>query len=58
MRKIAVRPGLTVSLATRHEFRMTTIESIVASSPVPIAGLFGACASIARTAIGHAYMAV
>lgn len=57
MRKIAVRPGLTVSLATQHEFRMTTIESIVADSPVPIAGLFGGRASIARTAIGHAYMA-
>jgi DNA-binding IclR family transcriptional regulator len=57
MRKIGVRPGLTVSLATRHELRMTTIESIVADSPVPIAGLFGGRASIARTAIGHAYMA-
>jgi DNA-binding IclR family transcriptional regulator len=57
MRKIATQSGITVSLATRHELRMTAIESVVADSPVPHAGLFGGRAPIARTAIGHAYLA-
>jgi DNA-binding IclR family transcriptional regulator len=48
---------VTVSLATRHELRMTAIESVVAESIVPLAGLFGGRAPIARTAIGHAYLA-
>lgn len=57
MLRLAVQPGVTVSLATRHELRMTAIESVVAESIVPHAGLFGGRAPIARTAIGHAYLA-
>ncbi|TXL71367.1 IclR family transcriptional regulator [Vineibacter terrae] len=57
MQKLAIQPGVTVSLATRHELRMTAIESVVAESVVPHAGLFGGRAPIARTAIGHAYLA-
>jgi DNA-binding IclR family transcriptional regulator len=57
MQRLAIQPGVTVSLATRHELRMTAIESVVAESIVPHAGLFGGRASIARTAIGHAYLA-
>jgi DNA-binding IclR family transcriptional regulator len=57
MRKMAVQPGVTLSLATRHELRMTTIESVSADAPVPQVGLFGGRAAIARTAIGHAYLA-
>jgi len=36
---------------------MTTIESVVAESPLPLAGFFGGRAPIARTAVGHAYLA-
>jgi DNA-binding IclR family transcriptional regulator len=57
MQQLATRPGVTVSLGTRHELRMTTIESVVADAPMPLAGLFGGRAPIARTAIGHAYLA-
>ena len=57
MRRIAVNPGVTVSLATRHELRMTAIESMVAESMTPVVGLFGGRAPIARTAIGHAFIA-
>lgn len=57
MQQVAMQPGVTVSLCTRHELRMTTIESVVADGKFPLAGLFGGRAPIVRTAVGHAYLA-
>jgi DNA-binding IclR family transcriptional regulator len=56
MQQLASHPNVTVTLATRHELRMATIEAVVMDGQVPL-GLFGGSAPIARTALGHAYLA-
>lgn len=56
LQRLARRPGIFLSLATRHELRMISLESVTADWPTPLTGLFNSRAPIVRTASGHAYL--
>ena len=56
MKRLAKYPNVTVTMSARHELRMTTLDAGVADNLVPLVS-FGGSAPIARTALGHAYLA-
>lgn len=57
LRRLATRPGVYLSIGTRHELRIVSLESVTADWPAPFTGLFNSQGPIARTAAGHAYLA-
>jgi DNA-binding IclR family transcriptional regulator len=57
LRRLATRPGVYLSIGTRQELRIISLESATADWPAPLTGLFNAQAPIERSAAGHAYLA-
>jgi DNA-binding IclR family transcriptional regulator len=57
LRRLATRPGVYLSVGTRQELRIISLESATADWPAPLTGLFNAQAPIERSAAGHAYLA-
>jgi hypothetical protein len=55
-RRLATRPGVYLSIGTRHELRIISLESATATGGFPSSGLFNAQAPIERSAAGHAYL--
>jgi DNA-binding IclR family transcriptional regulator len=57
LRRLATRPAVYLSIGTRQDLRIISLESATADWPAPLAGLFNAQAAIERSAAGHAYLA-
>jgi hypothetical protein len=56
-RRLATRSGVYLSIGTRQELRIISLESATPDWRAPLTSLFNAQAPIERSAAGHAYLA-
>ena len=57
MRRLATRPGVYLSLGTRYDLQIISLESVTADWHAPLTGLFNLRTPMAHSAVGHAYIA-